>query len=79
MTVIDVPARPEDEAVFIKAHLKLMAAGMTNSRFTKTQMIAKASAITGKTYGRGKIDLAIADLQSIVDGAARKTEYGSTA
>lgn len=69
MTTIENPARPEVQAAFIKSHLKLMAIGMKNSRFSKTDMLAKASAITGKKYSTRKIGDAIADLQKIVDAA----------
>lgn len=50
------------QAVFLKAHLKLMAAGMRHSQVTPTQMLAMAGAITGKKYKRGQFDLARKDL-----------------
>ena len=71
MTVIQNPADPKVQAIFLKSHLKLMALGMKNSRISKTEMLAKASAITGKKYGRSKIDDAVADLQLIIDGKAK--------
>ena len=72
MTTIENPARPEVQAAFIKSHLKLMRLGMKNSGITKTQMLAKAAAVTGKSYKVSQIDTAIADLQALVD-AAKKT------
>lgn len=73
MTTIENPARPEVQAAFLKSHLKLMRVGMTNSRITKTQMLEKASAITGVRYTFKSIDKAIADLQQIVDAAMKPT------
>lgn len=69
MTIIENPGRPEVQAAFLKSHLKMMAVGMTHSRISKTAMLAKASAITGKKYTSKKIGEAIADLQKIVDAA----------
>jgi hypothetical protein len=72
MTVIENPARPEVQAIFLKAHLKLAKVGMRHSTLTKTDLLRKASAVTGKKYSsRSAEDLvrAIADLQMIVDTA----------
>lgn len=72
MTIIENPGRPEVQAVFLKSHLNMMKAGMRNSRITPTQMLAKASAITGIAYKRGQYEKAVNDLQAIID-ASRKT------
>lgn len=71
MTTVENPARPEVQAAFLKSHLKLMRVGMTNSRYSKKDMLAKASAITGVAYTSKAIDKAIADLQKIVDAAMK--------
>ena len=71
MTTILNPARPEVQAAFLKAHLRLMAVGMTNSQFSMKQMLAKATAITGTRYTKGTIDVAINDLQSVIDEATK--------
>lgn len=69
MVTIVNPAERGPQAAFLKAHLKLMKLGMKNSQTTSTQMLAKASALTGNTYKRGQYDAAIADLQAIVNEA----------
>lgn len=48
--------------VALRGHLRLMALGMRNSAITKTEMLAKATAVTGKPYKRGQFDDAIADI-----------------
>jgi hypothetical protein len=63
---IDNPGDARVQAVFIRAHLKMMMLGMTNSRISKTQMLRKASAITGKSYTSKGIALAILDLTKII-------------
>lgn len=67
MTIIQTPACNRLQAVFLKGHLKLMSLGMKNSRFSGRQMLDKAAAVTGKTYKRGQYDLAVQDLQAIID------------
>jgi hypothetical protein len=53
-------------AIFIKAHLKLLAKGMTNSRFSGLAILKKASAITGKPYKRGQYEIALNDLINFI-------------
>lgn len=50
------------QAVFLKAHLKLMSVGLKNSQISGKQMLEKASAITGKKYKRGEYAVARKDL-----------------
>ena len=70
MTMILNPGRDEIQAAFIKSALKLSKVGLMPSRgLTKTKLMARASAITGNKYKRTQIDLAISDLQIIVDEA----------
>ena len=38
------------QAVFLRGHLRCLAAGMKNSQLSRKDILAKASAITGKTY-----------------------------
>jgi hypothetical protein len=52
MTTILNPAEPRVQAVFLKGHCRLFAAGMKNSRMTATQLRAKCAANTKKTYKR---------------------------
>jgi len=53
-------------AIFIKAHLKLLAKGMTNSQYSGLAILKKASAITGKPYKRGQYELALNDLINFI-------------
>lgn len=69
--IIENPGRPEVQAAFLKSHLKLMKLGMKNSRISATEMLKKATSITGNKYKRGQFDQAIADLQSIISEAAQ--------
>lgn len=50
------------QAVFLKAHLRLMSVGMKHSQISGKQMLEKASAITGKSYKRGQYDIARKDI-----------------
>lgn len=65
MTTITNPADPMVQAIFLKLHLKVMAAGLRNSKMSGTKMLAKASALTGRTYKRGQYQLAIDDLNNL--------------
>jgi|TARA_B110000238_G_C15946223_1_gene361187 hypothetical protein len=61
------PGRDEIQAAVLKSALKLTKAGIMPSRgLTKTKLMAKASAITGVKYKRTEIDVAIDDLNNIV-------------
>ena len=60
--MIDNPANPRMLALFIRAHVKCMAAGMNHSKLTRTRALELASQITGKAYKRGQHAIAAADL-----------------
>jgi hypothetical protein len=64
-TYIDGPDRASI-ALFLKAHLKMLSVGMTNSRFSGLDILKKASALTGKTYKRGQYDAALKDITALV-------------
>jgi hypothetical protein len=53
-------------AVFIKAHLKMLSVGMTNSQYSGLAILKKASAITGKPYKRGQYEAALKDISALV-------------
>jgi hypothetical protein len=55
-------------AIFLKAHLRGMAAGMKHSRMSGKDLLAKATLLTGKPYKRGQYDAAITDLDAIING-----------
>ena len=72
---IENPGRDEVQAAFLKSALKLSKAGIMPSRgLTKTKLMAKASAITGVNYKRTEIDVAIDDLNNIVQAYIGKQE-----
>lgn len=69
MTTITATSADKTQAIFLKAHLKLMAVGMTNSKMSKTAMLQKAAQITGILYkvrGIDGVNAAIKDLDSII-------------
>lgn len=54
-------------AATCRAHLRLISAGMHPPRgVTKAAVLATASRLTGKTYGRGEYGRAIADLTTFL-------------
>jgi hypothetical protein len=53
-------------AIFLKGHLKLMAVGMSNSRVSKTEMLKKATDITGKVYKRTEAQRAFDDVAALI-------------
>jgi hypothetical protein len=67
MTTIENPGSPKVQAIFLKAHLRLLAAGMKHSRLSGKDILAKAGKITGQSYKRGQYTRAIADLQAVID------------
>lgn len=67
MTTIQNPGDPRVQAIFLRAHLRLLAAGLKNSRLSGTEILRRASAITGQLYKRGQYKQALADLQTIID------------
>lgn len=71
--IITEPAAAPVQATFLRAHLRLMAVGMKNSRMTGRQMLDKATAITGKDYKRGQYGVAVNDLTAIIDAAKKAT------
>jgi len=54
-------------AVLLRGHLKMLDAGMKNSRMSGTKILAKASELTGKKYKRGQYKIAIADLNNLIE------------
>lgn len=71
MTTI-IPGTPtfdRFQAVLIRGHLRLLNAGMTNSRMSGTKILAAASRHTGKTYKRGQYAAAVADLTEMINAA----------
>jgi hypothetical protein len=67
MTTITDTASAAIQATFLKGHLRLLAAGMKNSRLSGTEILAKAGKVTGRAYKRGQYAAAIADLQKVID------------
>lgn len=66
-TITD-PAAPQVQAVFLRAHLRCIAAGLQPSRgLRKGDLLAKAGNITGKAYGRSAYGEAISDLTAYIN------------
>ena len=65
--MIENPADPRMLALFIRAHVKCMAAGMNHSKLTRPRALELASQITGKTYKRGQHAIAAADLDAWIE------------
>ena len=59
------PQDPKFQAIILKAHLKLLASGMTNSRHSGKQILEAASRLTKNKYKRGQYKQALADLATI--------------
>lgn len=67
-TIITNPASDRVQAVFLKAHCKMLALGMSPPRgVRKSDILAKAGNITGKSYKRGEYALAAKDLKDFLD------------
>jgi hypothetical protein len=63
MLTITNPLDPKVQAIFLKAHLRLVSVGMSPPRgVRKGDLLKKATAITGKTYGRTDYKTAASDL-----------------
>ena len=67
MTTIINPTESRIKAVFVRAHLRMLAAGMRNSRMSGTQILRAATEITGNKYKRGQYNAAIQDLTAHLD------------
>jgi hypothetical protein len=66
MTILQ-PADNRFQAILLKAHLRLFAAGMKNSRISGATMLKKATALTGNAYRRGEYTKAACDLQDLIE------------
>jgi hypothetical protein len=53
-------------AIFLKAHLKMLDAGMKNSKHSGLTILKKASAITGKPYKRAQYKAALDDIVTFI-------------
>jgi hypothetical protein len=67
MTTITNPRDARIQAIFVRAHLRMLAAGMKNSRLSGTKILEAASKLTGHIYKRGQYAIALEDLQRIID------------
>lgn len=61
MTSID-PRAAITQIIFLRAHLRLHAAGMKHSQMTGRQLLDKVGKLTGETYRRGAYTTALEDL-----------------
>ena len=59
---------PKVQAIFLRAHLRLISVGMTPPRgMTKGDILRKAGNITGNAYKRGEYAQAVKDLTLFID------------
>ena len=65
MTTIIQPDR-RLQLVFLKAHLRCLAAGMHNSQYFGRQILDMAARATGKAYKRGQYQQAVNDIIAIL-------------
>ena len=66
--VIQNPRDPKIQAVFVRAHLKLIKTGLrANRNSTPRKILDKAEAITGQIYKARQYDKAIIDLTYMID------------
>jgi len=55
------------QAIFLRAHLRLISVGMTPPRgMTKGDILRKAGSVTGTAYKRGEYAKAVADLTAFI-------------
>ena len=54
-------------AVLLRGHLKMLDAGMKNSRMSGKAILDKASELTGNKYKRGQYAIAITDLNNLIE------------
>lgn len=57
-----------EQAIYVRAHCRVMAVGMHHSRISKTRMLEIAGNITGKSYKRGQHAQAAEDLTAYIEG-----------
>lgn len=67
MTTITNPTENRAQAIFLKGHCRMHAAGMRARGVSATQVLKLAGEITGKKYKRGQFQEAANDLQSFLD------------
>lgn len=67
--IIENPAHPSVQAIFLRAHMRMLAAGMSPSRgINKGVLLVKATMITGVKYKRGEYAKAAEDLNNYIRG-----------
>lgn len=67
MTTITDTRDVRIQAIFLRAHLRMLAAGMKNSHVSGTKILEAASKLTGHIYKRGQYAIALEDLQRIIN------------
>lgn len=69
MTTITNPRDASVQAVFIRAHARMRAVGMTARGTSATQLRNAASRVSGKTYKSGQWQQIIDDMTAIINEA----------
>ena len=68
MATLHTPREPKVQAIFLRAHLRLISVGMTPPRgMTKGDILRKAGNITGNAYKRGEYAQAVKDLTLFIN------------
>lgn len=76
MTTIIDPARPEIQAAFLRAHLRLQAVGLGHTQLSRRTILDKAGDITGAVYPNSikGCHRAIAQLTAFIEESHNATE-----
>lgn len=61
------PASPRVQLILLRGHLRLMEKGMKHSTLTQRRALSLVGAHLGKTYRRGQLAEAIADITSYLE------------
>ena len=65
------PDHPVVQAIFLKAHLRMLIVGLKHSRMSGARILEHASTITNKPYKRGQYKQALADIIAFIEKAPR--------
>lgn len=67
---INDPRDPHIQAIFVRGHLRCVAAGMQpRAPMTRGGLLDLAASLTGKGYKRGEYQAAIDDLTTFINSA----------
>ena len=67
MTTIQPAQYARFSSIILRGHLRLLAVGLKNSQLSGTAILAKATALTGRSYKRAQYKQAIDDLNALLE------------